>query len=261
MTALSLVIPAFRAGRVLRERLPSLLATLDEQRLDYEVVVVDDGSDDGSDELIEGMAGPRLKIVLLEENLGKYGALRAGMKASRGECRIFTDADIPYDLAVIPYMVRLVRDLRFHVVVGDRTLPGAVYEQQLGPVRKVATNLFTHFVRLLVTGGLHDTQCGIKAFRADAADALFPLLQERGFAGDVELLYVALHHNLAVRRVPVRLQHQGPSTVRPLVDGWRMLRSLFKLRLRRRAGLYDSEELRALASQDYWSEGGARYET
>ncbi|MFT7619343.1 MAG: dolichyl-phosphate beta-glucosyltransferase [Planctomycetota bacterium] len=253
MTDLSVVIPVFRGAAELLERLPAFTQFLDAQDLDYELIIVDDGSGDGSGELLKSATTEKIHVILNDENQGKFGAIATGMKAARGGCKLFTDGDLPYEDTVIPYMCDFILHGGFHVLVGDRTLPGSIYRGELGLVRGLATRIFTLFVRLMVTGGLHDTQCGIKAFRADVADAIFPLLKERGFAGDVELLYIALIHNLAIRRVPARLRHQGPSSVHPVRDGLKMLGSILQLRSRRSRGFYTSDELVEIASQDYWS--------
>jgi dolichyl-phosphate beta-glucosyltransferase len=139
-----------------------------------------------------------------------------------------------------------------HVVVGDRTLTGSSYQSELGFVRKAATAAFSFCVRTLVTGGLFDTQCGIKAIRGDIARELFPVLREDGFAGDVELLYVALKYNLEIKRVPARLEYQAPSSVRPLRDGLRMAAALLRMRRNHRRGLYRNERLEEMTLQDYW---------
>ena len=248
---LSLVIPVYRTAETLRQHLPGLLLFLDQQDFSFDIILVDDGSADGTAEILDSLAGDKVRVLALEQNRGKFGAIKAGMAVARGACRVFTDADCPYEPEVIAYMYRLVSEQKFHVIVGDRNLPGSHYRAELGWLRSMATFIFSHFVRLLVTSGLHDTQCGVKAIRGDVADLLFPLLHEDGFAGDVEMLYVALMHNLAIRRVPVRLQHQGPSTVRPFRDAWRMSKSLLAMRGRRSRGQYHDPALMAMASQPY----------
>lgn len=250
---LSLIIPVYNSEAFIEQRLRSLAQFLDAAGIDYELIPVDDGSRDLSAAVLQKLTIPRCRPVILETNRGKFGAVAAGMAASRGNCCIFTDADIPYELTIIPYMLKLVRESSFHLVIGDRTLPGSHYRADLTAVRKLTTQLFTFFVRVFVTGGLFDTQCGIKAFRGDVARALFPLLREHGFAGDVELLYIALKYNLSVRRVPARLQFQGPSSVNALRDGLSMFRSLFRIRSRFRAGNYQSTELLQISDQNYWS--------
>ncbi|MEE8475552.1 MAG: glycosyltransferase [Myxococcota bacterium] len=252
---LSVVLPVYNAEMFIEERLGALCDYLENSGLSYEVIAVDDGSRDGSVERIQNLNRDHTRIVRRERNEGKFAAIAAGMAECRGRCCLFTDADIPYELDAISRMLHLIRDRGFHVAIGDRTLPGGSYTDQLGPVRRLATRLFTVFVRLFVTGGVPDTQCGIKAFRADVARHLFPLLRERGFAGDVEILYIALKHNLTIRRLPARLVFQGRSSVRPFRDGFSMLRAVLALRGRFRTGAYASPELERVGREDVQPEG------
>ena len=247
MPEVSLVIPVHDGAGFLEERLGELSRFMQAEGFDYEIVAVDDGSTDESPEILRRLTIPHVRAVLSRPNRGKFSAIRLGMQETTGRCRIFTDADVPYDFTAIPRAVHLVARRRFHIVVGDRSLPGSVYTAELAPIRRAATETFTLCVRLFVTSGLGDTQCGFKAIRGDVADALFPLMQENRFAGDVELLYIALKHNLDIKRIPVKLRYQGPSSVKPVRDGVAMLKSLLAIRHRHRRGAYDSIELRRLA--------------
>jgi dolichyl-phosphate beta-glucosyltransferase len=246
----SVVLPAYNVAAFIEQRLGVLCDFLEASGLTYEVIVVDDGSSDDSAERIRLLDRDCTRVLRRPRNAGKYAALAFGMAACRGRCCLFTDADVPYDLSALPRMVDLVLGRGFHVVVGDRTLPGGSYSEHLGPLRWLATQIFTAFVRLFVTGGVPDTQCGFKAFRADVARYLFPLLHEQGFAGDVEILYIALKYNLAIRRLPVQLVHHGRSSVRPVRDGLSMMRAVLALAGRWRAGAYASAELEALGRDD-----------
>ena len=250
---LSLVIPCHNAATFVAERLRVLDRFLASTDLDYEIIAVNDGSTDATASELEGLALPRLRVLREPKNRGKFGALKAGMQVASGECCMFTDADVPYELDAIPYMAELVLDRQFQVVIGDRTLRGASYRSELAPVRRLLTSLFTVCIRLFVTGGLWDTQCGLKAFRRDIAQRIFPLVHDEGFAGDVELLYIALTYNLEIKRVPVRLKFQAPSSVDSFRDGWRMLVALFGIRSRSRRGAYRDAELESLSHQDYWN--------
>ena len=241
---LSVVIPAFNAAAHLRDRLGFLRCELTNMDFSSEVIVVDDGSTDETWSLVQDLG---VRSVQLNHNTGKFGALRAGMRAAKGHCCVFTDADVPFDLNVLKSMVDLTLNQGFHVIAGDRTLPGSVYDREMSFSRRVATNVFRHTVRLLVTGELPDTQCGFKGFRRDVAKALFPLIQEDGFAGDVELLYIALKYNLAIRRVPVQLVNKGSTSLRPFRDGGDMLLRTTRLRGRYRRGEYESATLRKIA--------------
>jgi dolichyl-phosphate beta-glucosyltransferase len=256
---LSVVIPAYRAGTFLAGRLRALTEALDAEGLDYETIVVDDGSPDDTAAVAEALGHPRVRVLRGGARRGKFGALKLGVAESKGSVVVFTDADVPYETCALKYFVDAIRNGGFHVVVGDRTLPGSSYAERMGLVRGLATRIFSFAVRVFFTGGVNDTQCGLKAFRGDVARALFALLREEGFAGDVELLYVALKYNLALRRVPVRLRHQGASTVSAWRHGPNMVAAIFRTKARYVRGAYASEALTAIARQDYWNaEGAAR---
>jgi glycosyltransferase involved in cell wall biosynthesis len=251
--AVSLVIPVFNGEDILAVSLERVSAFLDHSDLNAEIIVVDDGSTDATPEIMRELTDSRTLGISLPRNQGKFAAVKAGMAAARGHCRIFTDADIPYDLEAVPYMADLLANGGFHIVVGDRTLAESRVEAGQPRLRRISTRVFSFSVRMLVTGELFDTQVGFKAFRSDVASALFPIIADDGFAGDVELLYVALKYNLAIRRIPVRLQRSGPTTVSLAGHSLPMLRRIAGLKRRWARGLYVSDELSAIADQRYWA--------
>jgi len=255
MTAptLSLVIPVFNGESFLAENLSRIQAYVEGSGIDAEIIVVDDGSTDRTPEILAAHPCGRLEVVQLPDNRGKFAALKAGMAIARGASRIFTDADLPYDLKAIPTMVELLTTLGFHIVVGDRTLAESELGVDQPALRQLSTRMFSFSVRMLVTGELFDTQVGLKGFRGDVASELFPLITDDGFAGDVELLYVALKYNLAIRRIPVRLLRTGPTTVNVVGHSLPMLRRIAGLRRRWASSEYESETLRKIASQRYWT--------
>lgn len=247
----SVVLPVYNGAAFVAESVAGLASFLSRQAFSWEIVVVDDGSRDATAGLVP--RAPGVRLVRLDENRGKFGALKAGMAAVTGRCRIFTDADVPYDLEALPHIASLVNGCDFHVVVGDRSLTDSIYGERLTRSRAAASRVFSLLIRLLVTGGLFDTQCGLKGFRGDVAAALFPLLTVEGFAGDVEVLYVALKYNLAIRRIPVRLRRQQKTTIRFGAHAPAMLLDALRLRGKWNRGVYASEALRAVAAQNYWA--------
>lgn len=249
---MSLVIPVHNGAGFVTESITEAQSFLEQKCPGYEIVIIDDGSTDGTTEVLGPILDDRIRLISLERNLGKYGALKAGMAIARGRCRIFTDADLPYDLEAVPYILDLIKARAFDVVVGDRALPESVTLSDSRVARKFSSRVFSYCVRMLVTGGLFDSQCGIKGFRDEVADTLFPLVTDDSFSGDVELLYIALKHNLSIRRIPVRLQRASPSTVRLRFHSLPMLWRILRLRHNWKTGRYESETLSRIASQAYW---------
>ena len=249
---MSLVIPVHNGADFVCESVAEAQSFLDQRCPAHEIVVVDDGSTDGTAAALGPLLGDRTRFISLPQNLGKFGALKAGMAVASGKCRVFTDADLPYDLEAVPYIANLVNGQGYDIVVGDRALPESVSFSNSRVARKLSSRIFSYCVRMLVTGGLFDSQCGIKGFRADVAEALFPLVSDNSFSGDVELLYIALKHNLSIRRIPVRLQRASPSTVRLRFHSLPMLGRILRLRHNWNTGRYESETLSRIASQAYW---------
>lgn len=254
---LSIVLPVYNGEQFIGANLDRLLEFLKSTSLSYEVIVVDDGSTDRTPEIVRTLVKNNLKLFSHEVNRGKYAALVTGMSRASGRCRVFTDADLPFELESLTYLYQLVVDRQFHIVVGDRTLPESVYLQKLGLLRKLSSRAFAFSIRMLVTGGLFDPQCGLKAFRDDVAEALFPLLQETGFSGDVELLYIALKYNLEIKRIPVRFTGSSSSTVSLLFHSLPMLLRVLRLPHRWASGVYRSKLLGEIARQDYWNVSNA----
>lgn len=218
---LSVVIPAYQSALILEDNLPVLLAYLRAQPYAWEVLIVDDGSrDDGRTQ----EAAQRHGCAYLRHAVrrGKGAAVRTGMRAATGRYRIFTDADIPYELDAIDRILRYLDVKEFHLVTGDRTLPESVYYADIPWARRVSSKLFSLFVGRLVVGGLYDTQCGIKGFRAEAAQDIFGVNRVNGFAMDVECFYVALKRNYDIKRIPVALRCQDGRSVNIMGHGLAM---------------------------------------
>ncbi len=253
---MSLVIPVCNGAEFVGDSVTRARDFLAQRCPNFEIVVVDDGSSDDTVAKVQAMTDDRVRLITLPSNKGKFAAVVAGMAATSGQCRVFTDADLPYDLEAVPYIVDLITKSGFHVVVGDRTLPESRSLYQTDVARQISSRAFSFFVRMLVTGGLFDSQCGLKGFRTDVAEALFPLLTHSGFSGDVELLYIALKHNLSIRRIPVRLQGSSPSTVTLTIHSLPMLGRILGLRHNWTSGRYDSVMLSGLGSQVYWPQTG-----
>jgi dolichyl-phosphate beta-glucosyltransferase len=242
LPVLSLILPAYNAAGYLARSLQALL----ERRPSWpssELLVVDDGSTDATAAIAAQYQRAGVVCLRLPRNRGKGGAVRTGMLAARGRFRIFTDADLPYELEAIERVLDYLDRKEFDLVIGGRDLPGSRFAVRPTRPRRIASALFTLLISRLVVTGVVDTQCGLKGLRAAAAERLFRLARVDGFAFDVELLYLAYKHNLDIKRIPVQQVRNAPSTLSLPLSSVRMLWDVLLLPLRYHSGGYDLPSL------------------
>lgn len=239
---LSLVIPVYHSASYIEATVTRILDAFRELGIIGEVIVVDDGSGDGTLDAVPDLPGVRK--VGLARNSGKGAALRAGMHVAHGDVRGFTDADLPYGTEPLAYALHCIQVRGFHAAIGDRTLPGSFYEGA-GAVRTVVSELASFAFRTLVTGGIYDTQCGFKIFRGDVAEALFEVSRVDRFAVDVELIYLLLKYRLDIKRIPVHLEGNASTTVHVFRDSFRAFVDIVRMRANWAMGRYRSPGLYA----------------
>lgn len=243
----TVIIPAYEEASRIGATVASVRAALHSlaEGGGLEVVVVDDGSDDGTADA--ALAGGADQVVVLPANRGKGAAVRAGVAVARGRTVAFTDADLAYSPDQLLGVIGAV-EAGWDAAVGSRRHPDTTSVQRAGLLRDVGSRA----VNLLAVGVLlshpHDTQCGLKAFRADVARALFALGRVDRFAFDIELLHLVERHGFSLTEVPVRLEMGERSTVRLVVDTVRLLRDLWWIRHWAATGAYELRDASRLAS-------------
>ncbi len=234
---LTMVLPAYHGAPLLARHVPTLLEYLTRLGVSHEVIVADDGTPDhGATARVAAQLGCR--YVRNPKNLGKGAAVRRGMRAASGKFRLFTDCDVPYELTTIERFLHYLDVKEYQFVAGDRTLAESAYFTEIPLLRTLGSHVYSFIVGRFVAGGWFDTQCGIKGFRAAAAEDLFGVGRIDGFAFDVELFYIALKRNYDIKRLPVRLRVQEGSSVRVLRDGAAMTRDLAAIRYHQLVGHY-----------------------
>lgn len=230
---LSIVIPAFNAAHCLDGMLARVRGYGGGRGLPFEIVVVDDGSTDETPSIIEAhrRADPRIRGVSFSHNRGKGAAVRAGMLAARGELRLFADADGSTDISYLEVAEQAIRN-GADIAIASRSArdaPGAVQEAPQPLPRRIAGTLGNALIRAAALRGIHDTQCGFKLFRAEAAERLFALSRIDGWAFDVEVLLLARRMGLRIDVFPVRWRHDPVSAVTP-ASYFKTLRDLLRVR-------------------------------
>ena len=244
---LSVVVPVRNGADRLPLHLDTLRRYVCAQARPTELVLVDDHSEPRAARLLAEFADTLSGATLLrnDANRGKGFSVARGMAAARGARRVFTDADLAYPVEAIDAMVRELDGGGADVAIACRVLPESRY--LMSPsffhylyTRHLMSRLFNRVVRMVLLPGILDTQAGLKAFTARAAELIFPRLTVAGFGFDVELLYIARKHGLRVRQTPVQYRYDDePSTVRFAADAATMLRDLARIRWNDLRGRYD----------------------
>ncbi len=239
---LSIILPSYKNADVLRSQLPEFISWLKAKFSSFEIIIVDDGSDDNG--ATEKVAKENNCIFIrLGKNMGKGAAVRKGMLAAKGNYRIFTDADIPFEFDAVEKFLHYIEDKEFDIAIGDRRLPESKYFSRIKGARKLGSDIFTFFVGRFITTGFSDTQCGIKAFKGKVADDLFSVSRLNGFAFDVEILYIALKRNYDIKRLPVHLRsNNDDSSVSLMRHGPGMILDLFRIKWNHLRGKYKTKK-------------------
>ena len=236
---LSVVIPAFNEEEHIGSTLESVVSYLGEQPYSWEVVVIDDGSSDGTAAVVGKWAEADEQVrVESMPHAGKGWAVKQGMLVAGGEYRFMCDADLAMPIKQLSgFLDRMAEG--YDIVIGSRQIAGA---NRFGesPGRHVIGRIFNWLVRVVAVNGFEDTQCGFKCFRSEVAQELFQLQRTKGFGFDVEIIYMAIKQRFRVLEIPIDWYQQPTSKVRPLVDSFLMLRDTLMLRLRGASDKHES---------------------
>jgi len=236
---LTLIIPGYNEEKRLPRTLSQVQDYLDRWGVDYRVIVVDDGSRDGTAAAAEGF-GPHFRVISLPTNRGKGAAVRSGVLSATGRVIAFTDADLPYSLDSLRAGYDLIRAGQCEVAFGARDFEGSRQLVRRRTLRRAASVVFSQIVRFLVSRDVTDTQAGLKLFSAHAGQAIFSRTVIDGFAFDAEVVFLTHHLGLTYRRIPVDLINEETSSLSVWRHTLPMLREVFQIRLRALRGAYEA---------------------
>ena len=245
---LSIVVPAYNEAPGLQPRLQTLYDLLRGEPYSADVIIVDDGSDDETAEVVESFAAEHAAFSLLRNpHRGKAYAVATGIMSAAGRNALFMDMDLATSLRHTGEFLRALESGSADVVIASRKKRGAV--RRGTPLsRRAMSKAFNLLVQALLLPGLSDTQCGFKAFRRDVARDLFsnmrvfvdeqPVSGPLSTAFDVELLVMARRRGYRIKELPVRWRHVASRRVSALRDPHRMLLQVLRVWLNERRGLY-----------------------
>jgi dolichyl-phosphate beta-glucosyltransferase len=228
--SLSIIIPAYNEERRLPRSLEKIAAWLRAKGLAAEILVVDDGSTDGTAGVVAEAAAklPGLRLLSNGRNFGKGYSVRHGMREASGRVGLFTDADLSAPIEEADKLLAALENA--DVTFGSRAMNRKLISVHQSPFREFAGILFNKVVQVVLWIPFVDTQCGFKAFRMDRAHILFEQQRIERFGFDPELLFLARRHGLRAVEIPVRWAHDPDTKVQVYRDSLLMLVELLTIR-------------------------------
>ena len=234
---LSVIVPAYNEERRIGPTLEKLVGYLTSRPFRWEVLVVDNGSDDATATVVESWASevPQVRLESLS-TAGKGLAVRHGMLRAEGKLRFMCDADMSMPVEHLDDFLDRMGE-GYDIVIGSRQTEGARrFDEPL--VRHLMGRVFNRIVRVVAVGGFEDTQCGFKMFRGELADEIFPLQRATGFGFDVEVLFIAKRRGALILEMPIDWHHEPSSKISPVADSVRMVMDTIFTRWRGLIGVY-----------------------
>lgn len=237
---LSIIIPAYNEEERLPKTLGQVFDYLSNQSYTFEVLVVENGSQDKTFEIAQSFANQHPELTVLQEPLpGKGSAVRKGMLMAKGEYRFMCDADLSMPIEEVNrFIPPQLSD--FDLAIASREAPGAIrYDEP--EYRHWGGRMVNLMIRTLALPGMHDSQCGFKCFQAAVAMDLFSNQTLANFSFDIELLYLARLRGYRIVELPIPWYFYAGTKLNPVRDALQMALDIWTVRQNARKGLYDSQ--------------------
>ncbi|MCI0407119.1 MAG: glycosyltransferase family 2 protein [Acidobacteria bacterium] len=237
---LSIIIPAYNEEARIAPTLQAIAAFLHSSRIPAEVLVVDDGSNDGTARCVEDMAKsvPLLRLIHNPGNRGKGYSIRHGFAESRGRRVLLTDADLSTPIEEIHKLLPFLVDKGFGGAIGSRAVDSSTVEVPQGWLRRTMGKTFNLLVRMLTGLPFRDTQCGFKLLDREAFLPIFRVARVDRFSYDVEILMLAVRRGIGIAEIPVIWRNSPQSKVNFASDSLQMLGDILRMAIRERTGGY-----------------------
>lgn len=225
---LSIIIPAYNEEDRLSGTLLTTTRYLESNQINFEIIVVSDGSQDRTQERVRALSdSSRIRLISNLNNRGKGYSVRRGMLSAKGDYILYMDADNSTSIAeltkFLPYLEQ------FDLVIGSRALPDSMIFERQSWIRETAGKIFNKIVQFLFISGIRDSQCGFKMFRRAAALDILKRAKIDRFIFDVEILYIARLLNYKILELPVNWSDSKPSRVSFLKDSFNIVFDLIRI--------------------------------
>ncbi len=240
---ISIIIPAYNESERLGAPLKTILDFVVASELNAELIVVDDGSGDDTvtvaNNVFATYPGVSSRVMSYGANRGKGFAVKTGLLAASADIALFTDADLSTPIQEISKLVDPIRSGECDVAFGSRALDRSLIGTHQPWRREQGGRVMNLIIKTMSGLPFYDTQCGFKAFNMTKFRPLLDMMKIDRFGFDVEFLFVADHHGLRLREIPVRWNDVAGSKVSVFRDTRRMISELSQIRSNAKKGLYD----------------------
>jgi len=233
---LTVIIPALNEEKLIGNTLNQTITFLKEKKINYEIIVVDDGSTDGTRAVVRDFVTKGVSLTPLRKNKGKGYSVRQGMLLAKKQYALFMDADNSTPISEVEEFLKLIKE--HDVVIASRNLKESVIAIKQPWLRSMLGNIFPLLVRLLVVRGIKDTQCGFKLFSRKAITEIFTRARLNRWGFDVELLFIARKKKLSIKELPITWKNEGASKVSAFKDSIDMFLDLLRIRIHSLKGRY-----------------------
>ncbi|MCX8082120.1 MAG: glycosyltransferase family 2 protein [bacterium] len=229
---ISIVIPAYNEERRLGNTLKEVHTYFRNLGLNFEIIVVDDGSKDGTVNVVKqfSIEHPEVKLRCHLKNKGKGAAVKTGVLSAEGKIILFTDADLSTPIQEFVKLKQAI-DNGYDIAIGSRGIAGAKVKIKQNIIRRLIGILGGYIIKIIISNKFADTQCGFKMFKNACGKKLFNELKVSGFAFDVEVLYKAIKRGYQVKEIPVEWLNSPESKVNVLKDPLRFLKDIIRIRM------------------------------
>ena len=225
----SVVFPVYNEVHSLEIAVKKTASVLKDFMRSFEIIIVEDGSTDGTDRLAASLSHEFsfVKHLHKTKRLGRGSALRNAFIQSRGEILVYMDADLATDIEQLKTLIKSVADEEFDVAIGSRLLSDS--KTQRGRTRQLASRLYNYLVRAILKSKIRDHQCGFKAFKREPLMHLLDTVTSRHWFWDTEFLVKAVHKGYRIKEIPVGWRGQRETKVKLLNDSFTMGIQILKL--------------------------------
>jgi glycosyltransferase involved in cell wall biosynthesis len=228
--SLTLIIPVYNEIKRLPKTIKRISEYCSSQSWDYEIIIAEDGSTDGTVNLIKDLLSKddRIKLITNKERLGKGKAIKNGVAAANKKYVCYIDADLSSDPSEINRLLPYIYE--FDIVIGSRILRGDLPPIERPFVRSFLSRCYSKLFRIMFrTVSVHDPQCGLKLFKSHVAKNVLSQVETTGFAFESEVLVKSSKMGLKIKEVPVNWKHEYGSKLNLLHETWIMAKDLLSV--------------------------------